>query len=76
MTAETAFRVPRDTLLYTIAEAQAALKCSRAQVYHLANRGLVRLSKMGGRTVILRDDMEALLSAIASGKAAYVEAAQ
>lgn len=52
---------PPNKLAYTIREAVAATGLSRATLYRLANAGEIALAKIGGRTLIRRAHIEAML---------------
>ena len=54
---------PEDRLALRINEAVIATGLSRSSIYKLASLGKLRLTRVGGRTLILREDLQALLQA-------------
>jgi excisionase family DNA binding protein len=50
-----------DKLAYTVKEAARAMSVSRATMYSRINDGTVPVYQFGGRTLILRSDLEAVL---------------
>ena len=55
---------------FTINDAAAYLSIHRTSVYRLINKGELRLRKIGGRSIILRDDLDRLLEGAPADKAA------
>lgn len=53
--------LPNDKPLYTVLEAAKVLKINRATIWRLAKRGRLPLVKIGARTRVRRDDLEALI---------------
>ena len=54
---------PEEKLALRINDAVAISGLSRSTLYKLASLGKLRLTRVGGRTLILRADLEALLQA-------------
>lgn len=54
---------PPHKLCYRIDEAANALGVCRSQVYKLAKRGELEVGTMAGRTVVLREKLEAFVAA-------------
>jgi hypothetical protein len=52
---------PEDRLALRINEAVIATGLSRSSLYKLASLGKLRLTRVAGRTLILREDLQALL---------------
>jgi excisionase family DNA binding protein len=52
-------KTPR--LAYGISEAASLLSIERSTLYRHAKLGLIRIRKLGGRSVILRGDLDAYL---------------
>jgi len=50
----------------SIDQAAAYVGIHRTSIYRLVNRGKLTLRKIGGRSIILRDDLDALLEASAA----------
>ena len=48
-------------LSYSIDETSAALGIGRTKVYELINSGKLKARKIGKRTIILKEDLEAFL---------------
>ena len=57
---------PEDKLALRINEAAVAAGISRSTIYKLKSAGTLRTTKVGGRRLILRADLEALLQSGAS----------
>jgi hypothetical protein len=56
---------------YSIEETRRQLgNCSRAHIYRLVQADKLRLAKIGGRSIITSQSVEALLSASLTAKAA------
>jgi hypothetical protein len=51
-------------LAYTVAEAVKATGFARTRLYDLAGRGQIKFRRAGRRTVILADDLRALLASL------------
>lgn len=60
--------LPAFPALYTMNEAAEVMRCHRKTLYTLARRGKLRLVKVGTRTVVRRDDLEALIVASVAGE--------
>ena len=54
---------PEDKLALRVNEAAVAAGISRSSIYKLMGEGKLRTTKVGGRRLILRADLEALLEA-------------
>lgn len=54
---------PEDKLALRVNEASAAAGISRSTIYKLMTTGKLRTTKVGGRRLILREDLQALLQA-------------
>ena len=54
--------VGSDKLAYSIPESIRATSLSRTTIYELAKRGRLKITKVGGRSLILAADLRALLS--------------
>jgi excisionase family DNA binding protein len=52
---------PEDRFAYRVDDAAAAVGLSRSKLYKLAEAGQLRMTKVAGRTLILREDLLALL---------------
>ena len=52
---------PEDRLAYRIDDAAAAVGLSRSKLYKLAEAGQLQMTKVAGRTLVLREDLLALL---------------
>jgi excisionase family DNA binding protein len=52
-----------DKLALRINEASVAAGISRSTIYKLMTKGKLRTTKVGGRRLILREDLQALLQA-------------
>lgn len=59
---------PVDRLMYSIENAAAALDLSRANLYRLIAAGEVRVSAVGGRRLIHRDDLIELADRMRAGE--------
>ena len=53
-------------LSLSIEEARAATGLGRTKLYQLINSGELKARKIGKRTIILRDDLDAFLSGLES----------
>ena len=53
-----------DTLAYTIAEACAAARIGRTALYELIRSGKLPARKFGRRTVVLANDLRALVESL------------
>lgn len=53
-----------DKRILTVPQVQERLNCSRATVYNMAGRGDLVLRKLGRKTVVLNDDLDALISGL------------
>lgn len=53
-------------LSLSIEEARAATSLGRTKIYQLINSGELKAHKIGKRTIILKDDLEAFLSNLQS----------
>ena len=58
-----------DKLSYNVNEAAAAVGISPRKVYELAKAGEITLFKLGGRTLIRRDALEAYVDRVSRGPA-------
>ena len=54
------------TLSLSIEEARAATGLGRTKLYQLINSGELKARKIGKRTILLRDDLDAFLSGLES----------
>jgi excisionase family DNA binding protein len=54
---------PEDKLALRVNEAAVAAGISRSTIYKLMTDGKLRTTKVGGRRLILREDLQALLQA-------------
>ena len=61
-------------LSYSIPDALAATGLRRTRLYQAIKDGALRTKKLGNRTVILRDDLQAFLSNLPDGGPAQVAA--
>jgi hypothetical protein len=52
---------PDEGGLYTIAQAQEALHCSRAQIYNLHNKGRLELVKLESSTLVTERSVRKLI---------------
>jgi excisionase family DNA binding protein len=52
---------PENRFAYRVNDAAQAVGLSRAKLYNLAALGQLRMTKIAGRTLILREDLLALL---------------
>jgi excisionase family DNA binding protein len=55
--------LPQTPALYSVYEAAEVLHLNPATVWKLAKKGRLRLTKIGRRTVVRRDDLAALIAA-------------
>jgi excisionase family DNA binding protein len=53
--------LPHDKATYTMHEAAEVVGVSRQTLYTQVNRGRLRLTKIGRKTLVLRPDLEAFL---------------
>jgi excisionase family DNA binding protein len=53
-------------LSLSIEEARAATGIGRTKIYEAINSGILRARKLGKRTIILKDDLDAFLSGLES----------
>ena len=56
-----------DKLAYNVNEAAAALGVSRRTVYELVSKGDLSLFKLGGRSLIRRDTLQAYIDRLSGG---------
>lgn len=56
----------REKLAYRIADACHSLSISRSSLYNMIRDGRVKAVKIAGRTLILRSEIERLLSEVAN----------
>jgi hypothetical protein len=57
-------------IAYTIDEAALISSCSRDVLYRAAGGGLLKIRKLGTRTIVLADDLREFLAALPVGLAA------
>ena len=53
--------MPGSQLAYRIPDAAKAIGLSRSTLYYLAKQGKLRIRKVGGRSLITREDLLSLL---------------
>ena len=54
-------------LAYTVANACSVAGCGRTKLYEAIGDGSLRIKKLGGRTLILADDLKAWLDSLPGG---------
>ena len=51
-------------LLYKTSEAKAAIGCGNTKLYHLVNEGLLEARRLGRKTYITAESLEALVASL------------
>ncbi len=57
-------------LFYTIDEARGILRIGRTLFYGLVNDKKIRLTKIAGKSLVKREDLEAFIAGLANGEQA------